>query len=92
MDKIKINEYADLKEIDLLNRMVANEEENDQKNSKLRFGKEWCHRIFRRHDFSNRRGTAKMREEFPVDYEVKKDNFILHYHTMYSHTMYSHIR
>ena len=37
---------------DLLERMVSNEEENDVKNSKLRFGKEWCQRFYRRHDFS----------------------------------------
>ena len=63
---------------DLLEKMISDEAENDIKNSKLRFGRRWCHRFYKRHNFSNRRGTTKMREEFPKDYELKKDNFILH--------------
>lgn len=45
---------------DLLERIISEKDENDVKNSRLRFGKEWCYRFYKRHKISNRRGITKI--------------------------------
>jgi len=44
----------------------------------LRFGQRWCQRFYKRHSFTSRVATTKMRDEIPADYERKKEKFLLH--------------
>lgn len=46
---------------------------------KLRFGRTWCHRFYKRHKFVSRIASTKMRDEIPADYEAKKERFLLHF-------------
>lgn len=45
---------------------------------RLCFGQRWCQRFYKRHHFTSRVATTKMRDEIPADYERKKETFILH--------------
>ena len=46
---------------------------------KLRFGRTWCHRFYKRDKFVSRIASTKMRDEIPADYEAKKERFLLHF-------------
>jgi len=45
---------------------------------KLRFGRTWCARFYKRHKFVSRIASTKIRDEIPADYEAKKEKFELH--------------
>jgi len=45
---------------------------------RLCFGQRWCQRFYKRHQFTSRVATTKMRDEIPADYERKKELFLLH--------------
>jgi hypothetical protein len=42
-------------------------------NGQYKFGRSWAKRFWKRHTFSNRTATTKMRDDLPADYQMKKD-------------------
>ena len=65
--------------LDILSRLLHDHEDSQGKDSRdLRFGKRWAQRFYQRNQLRCRVVTTKMRDEVPIDYEIKKDQFILH--------------
>ena len=62
---------------DILDRMNYFDERN-KPGSKwfIRIGDSWCNRFYKRHNIKTRIATTKMRDDIPIDYEIKKQTFI----------------
>jgi hypothetical protein len=43
---------------------------------KYTFGASWCKRFWKRHNLSSRKGTSKMRETIPAEFEAKRESYL----------------